>query len=413
MTITHSEFVKRISQISPSIEIIGTYTKATEPIKVKCRTCGQEWEPKAYSLSSGKGCPHCSAIKGAKNNNGKTALKTTEEFESQLSLIDDSIKIDGVYVNGHTNIRCICKRCRHVWEAKPYSLLQGHGCPRCAKSGTSFMEQFILQSFKLALGDEQVLSRDKSAIGMELDIYVPSKRFAVEPGNWFLHCKNFKRDKLKRDKCSQQGITLYTVYDVYPANAKVPFESNCITYNFDLNRADHKIIQELVCKLLGYIKVDKQFTNEELKFIEEKAYENAKGLTHEDFIEKIRQIHPNIEVLGTYRNANSRIKVKCNTCGLEWEAVPANLLSGDGCRRCGAKKAHHEFLKSQNEFIKEISKKNPTIEIMGEYTGRHNPIKARCKICGYVWSPRASSLLRGSTHKGAVSIHKNLKNQSE
>ena len=47
------------------------------------------------------------------------------------------------------------------------------------------------------------------------------------------------------------------------------------------------------------------------------------------------------------------------------------------------------------------------IELIGEYTGRHNSIKVRCKICGYEWEPRFSSLLRGSSHKNAKTMHKN------
>ena len=47
-------------------------------------------------------------------------------------------------------------------------------------------------------------------------------------------------------------------------------------------------------------------------------------------------------------------------------------------------------------------------EIIGIYTGRHNCVKARCRICGHEWSPIASSLLRGSNHKGWRTIHKTI-----
>ena len=72
---THEQFVKELHEINPDVAVIGKYTKAVEPVSVKCLVCGKEWTPKAYSL------------------------------------------------------------------------LQGHGCPRCAKSGTSFMEQFIRLAF--------------------------------------------------------------------------------------------------------------------------------------------------------------------------------------------------------------------------------------------------------------------------
>ena len=49
------------------------------------------------------------------------------------------------------------------------------------------MEQFIFLSFCNIIGEENVISRDKKTIGMELDIVVPQYNIAVEPGNWFLH----------------------------------------------------------------------------------------------------------------------------------------------------------------------------------------------------------------------------------
>ena len=59
------------------------------------------------------------------------------------------------------------------------------------------------------------------------------------------------------------------------------------------------------------------------------------------------------------------------------------------------------------QYEEQVRKANPDIEIIGTYTGRHNPIQAKCRICGHIWSPRASSLLRGSNHKGWKTIHMN------
>ncbi len=136
-------------------------------------------------------------------------MKTQQQFLSEMSVAHPTIRVVGEYCNGHTDIQCTCSVCSHSWKSKPYSLLQGHGCPRCAKSGTSFMEQFIKSSFEVALGEDSVLSRDKTAIGMELDIYIPGLKIAIKPGNWFLHKKSLKRDKIKRNKCKEKGIRLW------------------------------------------------------------------------------------------------------------------------------------------------------------------------------------------------------------
>ena len=39
------------------------------------------------------------------------------------------------------------------------------------------------------------------------------------------------------------------------------------------------------------------------------------------------EIHPNIEVIGTYTNANKKVRLKCKIDGFEWEATPNSLFS--------------------------------------------------------------------------------------
>lgn len=408
MTISHDDFVNMVKAKNPDVEIIGTYTKAQNRIAVRCKECGYEWNPKAYSLIQGRSCRYCSAKRGAQNNHGKTALKSHQQFLSEMGNLHPTIKVIGGYVNGHTNIQCTCSACGHNWEAKPYSLLQGHGCPRCAKSGTSFMEQFIKGSFEVALGKDQVLSRDKSAIGMELDIYIPSLKIAVEPGNWFLHKRSLKRDAAKRERCKAAGIRLITIYDKFPLAEIPPFANDCFIFNVDLNKADHSIIKDLVKSLFEIANIKCNLSDSQWSTIEKQTYNNAKAKTHSDFIKAMNLLHPNIQIIGTYVNASKRIPVKCTVCGFKWDGVPASLLSGDGCRKCGAKVAHERFIKQQNQFEEQVKNANPDIEIIGEYIGRHNPVQAKCKICGYTWNPIASSLLRGSSHKGSKAIHKKM-----
>ena len=268
--------------------------------------------------------------------------------------------------------------------------------------------QFILLSFKKVFGEEKVLSRDKSLINMELDIYVPDYNIAIEPGNWWLHKKSVNRDGKKRDLCRQKQVELITVYDNYPNDEKPPFKDNCLVYTGDYNKDDHSNIRNLVKTILRSISVDLNFSEEDWDEIERKSYENALSKTHSDFIVELSAVNPTIQVLGKYHNANRRILVRCSICGWEWNAVPANLLRGDGCRKCGTRKAHNRFIKSQDEFIELLKASNPTVEIIGEYCGRHKPVRARCKLCGFEWEPVASSLIRGSSHKGATSMHKAL-----
>ena len=277
------------------------------------------------------------------------------------------------------------------------------------KSGTSFMEQFILLSMRKVFGDREVISRDKRLIGMELDIYIPQKAVAIEPGNWFLHKRYLQRDIEKRDKCKEKGVTLFTIYDQFHDDpASLPFNDNFYFYEGDYNRSDHANIRGLVMQLLEQMGCTYTFAENDWRNIEEQAYNNSLSVTTEAFKKRLSEVNKDIDVLGEYKNANIRIRVRCKKCGYEWNAVPASLLAGDGCKKCGAKKAHEKSLLGTDEYRKRLSTINPDIEVLGEYSGGHHRIHVRCRICGYEWDPVAKSLYRGSLHKGAKSMHRLL-----
>ena len=62
--------------------------------------------------------------------------------------------------------------------------------------------------------------------------------------------------------------------------------------------------------------------------------------TTELFIEELKSVNENIEVIGKYVGGHSNIRCKCLICGEEWDGQPANLLRDEGCPRC--KRSHGE-----------------------------------------------------------------------
>ena len=119
----------------------------------------------------------------------------------------------------------------------------------------------------------------------------------------------------------------------------------------------------------------------------------ARKLTHEQFMEKLYIKNDkvgNIEVLEKYINSRTPIKCKCKIDGHEWSPTPKSLLKGHGCPEC----YQNSKTKTHEKFIEELTEINSNIEILDKYTGNKIPIKCRCKIDGYEWSPTPSSLLQ-------------------
>ena len=59
--------------------------------------------------------------------------------------------------------------------------------------------------------------------------------------------------------------------------------------------------------------------------------------TTEEFINELKEINNDIEILGEYIDTNTKIKCKCKIDNHIWYALPNNLLNGTGCPKCTGK----------------------------------------------------------------------------
>lgn len=116
----------------------------------------------------------------------------------------------------------------------------------------------------------------------------------------------------------------------------------------------------------------------------------SKKLTHDEYVERVKEINPNIKVVGKYINNKTHILHRCEICGCEWMAIPSNVLSGKGCSNCSkTKKKTHE------EYVKKVNKVNSNIEVLGTYINSKTKILHRCKLDNYEWYVSPSSILSG------------------
>ena len=201
---THQEFIDEVQLKNQKVVVVGTYINYSTKIEAKCVKCGHVWLAWPESLLKGHGCPVCA-------NNIK---KSQETFVQEMYKYNPYIEIIGEYKTALSPLKVRCRICGNEWLAKPNRLLSGAQCMRCVRPHTSFMEQFILLALRQVLGNEAVESRNTTAIGLELDIYIPNVHLAIEPGSWLYHEKKADNlDYIKRQKCISCGIRLLTIYD--------------------------------------------------------------------------------------------------------------------------------------------------------------------------------------------------------
>ena len=135
-----------------------------------------------------------------------------------------------------------------------------------------------------------------------------------------------------------------------------------------------------------------------------------KRLTNEEFVNRMSLINPDIEILGEYVNASTKVCCRCKICGHIWDGFPCNLLRGTGCKKCSDKRLAETKLNDQESFINRLNDINPNIEILSQYQGIHKKVKCRCRIDGYEWEATPANLLKG---KGCPKCSKRIKRTHE
>lgn len=376
---THAEFVEKMKDVNPDIEILGEYVGGKKPVLVRCKKDGYIWSPIGSSLLAGAGCIKCA---------GKLR-KTNREFLSELSLANNLVEPLGRYVSSKTRMRFKCKRCGHVWKSTPDAVLHGGGCPACCTQKRSFFEHVLLFALRQSLGDDEVLSRDRETMGFELDVIVPSMGIAFEPGAWFYHQNHVDRDLSKVDRCSAAGIELTTLYLGYPSDEPAPFEPCVVTDNV------LSVQQWPECIRMAKLLMSKHGIDHESvdwDSVRSSALSFTGKRTTEQFVEELAQVNPDIDVVGEYFSASEVIDVRCKVCGHEWSSLPNNLLNGHGCRVCNA---NRQAKKMAEKFVSDIATLNQDIRVVGDYAGYENRVRVKCVKCGHEWDALPQSLRNG------------------
>ena len=100
-------------------------------------------------------------------------------------------------------------------------------------------------------------------------------------------------------------------------NTKTPIEHYCMKHKIIWNISPSNALKGNGCMECGKEKI---------------STKNKR--THEEYVAKVAEINPNIEVIESYIDANTKILHKCKIDGYEWKIRPASILVGEGCPKC-------------------------------------------------------------------------------
>ncbi len=188
------------------------WASSRESIDLIC-PIGHRFQESPGVLKNSPKCPYCS---GARVLSGFNDLRTFHpELISQWA---DENPIETVSRQSKLNAQWQCDICGYRWKAFVYNRANGYGaCFKCfQKSGSKAQREvsdFVEElGFTPRLNTKSVLPRK-----LELDIYIPELRIAIEYNGLYWHSTERNNEKTRHfekwQECEKLGIQLLVVWE--------------------------------------------------------------------------------------------------------------------------------------------------------------------------------------------------------
>ena len=122
----------------------------------------------------------------------------------------------------------------------------------------------------------------------------------------------------------------------------------------------------------------------------------SKRKTHEEYVEELYKVNPDIEVIDTYVDYKTSILHRCKIHNIELYIKPNNAMRGQSCKLCKGEKIKRNKRMSDDEYIERLSVANPCVELIGQYINANTPVMHKCTMHGISWMIRPADALKGN-----------------
>ena len=367
-----------------------------------------------YRTARGQSCPYCSGHKAWKGLND-FETKYPETAKEWHPTKNGKLKPSDVTFGSGKKVWWKCP-VGHEYQA----VIRDRGigqtnCPICnSQRFTSFGEQSVFYYMKKYFSDAKNRYSDLFDTSMEFDVYIPSKKIAVEyDGAYWHQTDNEYRRELKKYKfCKENKIFLYRVKeqnhqkwtDVADKIYYIP-----VTRRSDFSELEQDIrliIEEVDVSIITDIDIlrDKNEIQTYLNKIDNSLADIRPDVAAKWNYEKNGILTPNMFSVGS----NEIVWWKCSDCGREWKSsINSMTATKYSCAICSKKQRGKTFTKlmvkrrgSLAETMPELAKewhptKNGDLTPQKITAGRFKPVWWLCPKCGYEWQSSPNNRKKG------------------
>ena len=360
---------------------------------------GHEWQATINGRTGGNNCPYCSGrmVITGMNDFASTFPELLKEWDYEKNKIDPT----KVAYGSKTRVWWKCSK-GHEWETTVSNRTTlRRECPECSKElRTSFPELAIYYYVKNLYPD--TISGDRKTLdGLELDIYIPSKKVAIEYDGvrWHKSSAAIERELRKNKLCKDKEIELIRIRE---------HGLNVIENCYCIVRGDSKdsSLKSAIIKVLKHIGIDN--FNIDLKrdrfdiysIIELSDKENSLANKYPEIASEW-DYEKNGKLLPTMVSSNSNIRVwwKCSE-GHEWESNINNRIRVPKCPYCNRNKAvqgSNDLLTLYPDLCTEWNyERNKDIFPYLVLPGSSKRVWWKCNKCGHEWKASINHRVNGT-----------------
>ena len=304
--------------------------------------------------------------------------KTHEQFVNEVfELVGDEYSVLGDYIKSKIKILIRHNTCGHEYKVIPSDFLKGRRCPKCSRNSLKSDQKFKKEVYDL-VGDEYTFLEEYKGANKKIKVRHNKcgNEYKVKPssflqGNRCPFCKFKKSNKQFLQEVFDLVGEEYTFLEEYvKSKSKIKVRHNKCGHEYEVTpNAFLKCSKCPKCSR-NSLKSNVQFKQDIFDLV---GYEYL-------FLEP-------------YINAITKIKVRHNKCGYEYEVAPYSFLRGNRCPKCGIK----NMTKTAEQFLQEV------FDLVGneytdldEYKNNHTKIKVRHNKCGYEYYVTPNAFLQGN-----------------
>jgi len=243
--LTHEEFVERLAQTHPNLEVLSEYQGKDRKITVRCKIHDYTYQTTPHRLVQGANCKYCYYEREKKNKTNKLD-KVLSEIKRIHGDKYEYPNIESEYVTSKSKLTIICPIHGEFHQSYNKHVSHHHGCPLCDES---YYEKQTAQTLD-DLNIKYEREKQFNWLGLQtLDFYLPEHKMALEIQGEFHfqsftikntvvnHMNQVRRDERKHKLCEENGVKLIyiiphklmkmsKVSDIYSKSSVVEIDKN-------------------------------------------------------------------------------------------------------------------------------------------------------------------------------------------